>query len=201
MNNYTIKNSPQGTKAWMDDRAGHMTASHAQAIGNCGKGLNTYIYELMANSYSSGERDSYTSADMQRGIDLEKQARTMYELRTGDEVEEVGFVEMDEYVGASPDGLIGEHGGIEIKCLNDINHFKLILKGEKGIESKYLWQIQMNMLITERKHWMYVSYNPNYKKSLLIYRIEPDKEKHEKLIEGIEKGKHLIKEICQKYKK
>lgn len=191
----------QGSDEWFDIRKLKMSGSHAQAIGTAGKGLDTYIYELVAGSFSSGERENYTNKDMQRGVDLEPIARDMYELKTGQKVVEVGFVELDEYVGVSPDGLIGEDGGIEIKCVKDVNHFKLILNGRKGIESKYLWQIQMNLLVTGREWWSYVSYNPNYEQSLIIHIIEKDEEKQEKLKVGIEKGKLLIQELCKKYNK
>jgi predicted phage-related endonuclease len=191
----------QQSEEWFIARKACLTASHAQAIGNCGKGLETYVLELMADAYSSGEKDNYTNKDMQRGIELEEQARDMYELKTGHKVEQVGLIKIDDCVICSPDGLIGEDGGIEIKCLNDVNHFSLVLEGEKGIESKYIWQIQMNLFITGRKWWIIIYYNPNFKESLLMYKILPEKEKQEKLKEGLEKGKQLIQEICNKYKK
>ena len=58
----------------------------------------------------------------------------------------------------------------------------------------------MSLLITGREWWDFVSYNGNFKENLYIERIYPDEEKFEKLKKGIEKGKSLIKEICQKYK-
>jgi putative phage-type endonuclease len=190
-----VYNFEQKSKEWFDIRKGKMTASHAQAIGNNGKGLETYILEMMAEFYSSGEKEIYTNADMERGIELEEQARAIYEIETSNKVEQVGFCKYDEFSGCSPDGLIGEDGGIEIKCQKDNTHFKMILNGEKEIDSKYLWQIQMNLLITDRKWWDYVSYNPNFSKSLIIFRIEPDEEMQKKILDGIKKGKNKIKEI------
>lgn len=132
---------------------------------------------------------------MERWVELEEFARSMYELETGNTVEEVGFIEYNEYVGCSPDGLVWEDGMIEIKCVKDINHFKMILNGESEIESKYIWQMQMQLLISERKWADYVSYNPNYKKSLIIFRIYPDEKKFEALKEGFVYGEKKIKEI------
>jgi putative phage-type endonuclease len=189
-----IHNIEQGTPEWHEIRKGKMTASHAQEIGNNGKGLDTYITKLMAKYFSNGEEEGYTNENMQRGIELEDQARSIYELETGNIVDQVGFVELDNFVGCSPDGLIGEDGGLEIKCKGDLNHFKNILD-ENAIESKYIWQIQMNLLVTGRKWWDYVSYNPNFKKSLVIVRIKPDEEMHEKLLDGFEKGVGKITEI------
>jgi putative phage-type endonuclease len=192
----------QGTGEWFEIRKAKMTGSHAQAIGNNGRGLDTYIYDLMAESYSSGEKDNYSNKDIERGLELEEFARDMYELETEQTVEQVGFVEMNEFAGVSPDGLVGEDGGIEIKCLNDTKHFKMILNGEKEIESKYIWQIQMCLLVTDRKWWDFISYNPNFEKSLIVFRIKKDDKKQEKLKEGLKNGELKIKEIqCQITKK
>lgn len=189
------KNLEQSTPAWFAIRKGKMTASHAQAIGNCGKGLDTYILELMAEFYSSHEEEKYNNDNMERGKELEDVARTVYEFEKKIRVETVGFVERDEFSGCSPDGLISDDGGLEIKCLNNKYHFNLILKKEKAIESKYIWQVQMNLLITERKWWDLVFYNPHYKKSLLVFQIRSDEEKQKKILEGLEIGKARIIEI------
>lgn len=185
----------QGTPEWLELRKGKMTASHAQAIGNNGKGLDSYIMQIMSEYHSNAEKEHYTNGDIERGLELEPQAREMYELETGKEVEQVGFIESDEYSGCSPDGLVGDDGGIEIKCLNDLNHYKMIVNGEKEIDSKYKWQIQMNLLITGRKWWDYVGYNQNFKKSLLVFRITPDEKMQEKLREGLKNGSLKIKEL------
>ena len=193
----------QGTPEWHDLRKGRMTASHAQEIANNGKGLDTYILTLMARYYSSAQEESYTNQHMERGNELEPQARAMYELEYDAEIRQVGFIEIDQYVGCSPDGLIGEDGGIEIKCHDDKKHFELVIGG--SVDSKYLWQMQMNMYCTKRKWWDYVSYNPNFEKSLLIHRIEANtpigkhKNPFESLEKGIEAGKKLIEEYKQKY--
>lgn len=188
----------QGSDEWKALRKGKMTASNAQAIGNVGKGLDTYILDLMADSLSSGEFENYTNAHMERGNDLEASARSIYELETGQTVEQVGFVDYNDFVGCSPDGLIGEDGGIEIKCQADKKHFRLILNGEKEIDSSYVWQVQMNLLVTGRQWWDFVGYNPNFEKSLVIHRILPDPAMHAKLLEGFKVGEQKIKEILTK---
>jgi len=195
-----IHNLTQGTPEWHALRAGRMTASHANTIAVAGKGLETYIYETIASKFSSAEPDNYTNEQMRRGNELEAQARDMYELETGNEVKEVGFIEIDEYSGASPDGLIGDDGGLEIKCHNDKNHFLLILNGKEGIAKNYYMQIQMNLLASGRKWWDYCAYNPNFKRSLIIHRIERDEVVIEKIKMGLEKGKNMIKDILNKLK-
>ena len=191
-------NFEQQTPEWFAIRQKKLTASHAQAIASAGKGLDTYVSELMSDYYSSGENENYTNKDMERGNELEPLARTMYELETGNELDEVGFVEVDEYSGFSPDGLYKEVGGVEVKSLNDKNHFQVILNGLKAVDKKDIWQIQMSLLLSKRVWWDLILYNPNFKKSLLIFRIEPDKEMQDKLLIGIEKGKEMIKEIEKK---
>jgi putative phage-type endonuclease len=182
---------------WFAIRKGKMSASHAQAIATNGKGLETYILELMAEYYSTGEKEQYTNKDIERGLELEETARAMYELETGETVEQVGFIEYDEYTGCSPDGTTKD-GLIEIKCLNDKNHFQLLLDGK--IETKYLWQIQMQLYITNKKWCDFVAYNPNFKQNLYIKRIKPDNKQQEKIKAGLEAGKLKIKDIINKMK-
>jgi hypothetical protein len=126
-----IHNVEQGTPEWFAIRKMKMTASEAQAIAANGKGLETYIRNLMKDSYSSAEKEHFTSKDTERGNELEPLAREIYELTTGRTVQQVGFIEYDEFVGFSPDGLVDEDGGTEIKCLNDEKHFSLMIDGIK----------------------------------------------------------------------
>jgi len=195
-------NIEQRSQEWFRLRQEHpLTASEAQAIGNQGKGLETLVWGQLSAKYSTGEVDSYTNKDLERGIELEAQARSLYELETGNVVEEVGFVTNDEvskYAGASPDGLVGKDGLLEIKCFEDKKHFKMMLEKEIEIESAYEWQIQMQLLITGRKWCDFVAYSPNYKKSLLIKRVFPDKEKQDAIKKGLVIGEKLIKEIESK---
>lgn len=193
-----IHNHEQGTPEWFKAREGKMTASEATAIGNCGAGLKTYITKIMSELYSSGQTAHFVSKHTDRGTELEPQARNIYSLKTGNVVQKVGFIEYDEFVGASPDGLVGEDGGTEIKCLDDSGYFKHLINGESEIDSGHIWQVQMNLLVTGRKWWDLIYYNPNYEKSTCIYRIYPDQEKFEKLNKGFEMGKELIKQIKQK---
>lgn len=190
-------NVEQCSEEWFELRKGKMSASHATAIGNCGKGLDTYIRTLMSEQYSSAERENYTNKDIDRGNELEPIARTVYELENDVEVEEVGFIEYDKYTGCSPDGLVRADGLVEIKCLNDLNHFNMIL--DKKVSSGHMWQMQMQMLCTGRKWVDYVVYNPNYKESLIVIRVTLDKIKQKKLIEGIKIGTKMIKEINKQY--
>lgn len=193
-----VHNVEQGTDIWFALRKGRMSASHAQAIGNCGKGLDTYIVELMSEYFSSGEKERFANKHTERGNELEDIAADMYELETGNTCEKVGFCSLDEYVGCSPDRLIGEDGLLEIKCPDDIGYFKMLLGGESEVDTKYLWQSQMQLLITGRKWNDLVFYNPNFEKSMLIFRQFPNKEKFDALEKGFAIGRQKINEIKQK---
>lgn len=178
-----------------------MTASKWTAIGNCWKWLDTYTTELVVDSISTAEKTYISNKDTDRGHELEPLARSLYEMETWNDVEEVGFIEYNDYVWCSPDWLVWDDGGVEIKCLNDKKHFEMIIWWADKIESWYMRQIQMCLLITGREWWDYVGYNPNFKESLLIHRIYPDKDKQKKLLAWFEYGENKIKELLDSYNK
>lgn len=196
-----IHNCQQQTEEWYELHRNYpLTASHAQAIGNTGKGLETLVRTVLSEKYSIAEKERYSNKDLDRGNELEPQARSLYELQTGNTVQEVGFITNDEISsvgGASPDGLVGKDGLTEIKCFDDKKHFDYIVDGLEA-ESLYEWQMQMQMLFTGRKWCDFVAFCPNYKQSLLIIRVFPDKEKQDKIREGLKKGEELINEITNK---
>lgn len=194
-----IHNFEQRTEDWYNIRKGKMTASNADTIIANGKGLETYIYNLMAEYYSSAEKENYINADMQRGIDLEPEAKIEFQFYTGLDIKEVGCVELNDYILASPDGLIGDDGLIEIKCPNDSVYFKLLLSD--NIKPEYIAQMQMQLYVTDRQYCYFVSYNPNFEKSLYIKKITRDEEMIEKLKKGLDKGTELIKEIKKNFRK
>jgi exodeoxyribonuclease (lambda-induced) len=187
----------QRSDEWFEIRKGKMTASEAQCISANGKGLETYAYKVVAEKYSSNH-ESFSNRHTERGVELEESAKMTYEIEK-EAVEIVGFIEMNEFAGCSPDGLVGSDGGLEIKCPDDVGYFKILVDREKAIESKYLWQVQMCLLISERKWWDLMFYNPNFEQNNVIFRIYPELSKQEKLIMGIEKGKNIIKELEKKY--
>jgi len=197
-----IHDVEQKSPEWFELRKLYpLTASNAQAIATGGKGLETLIWEKLAEKNSTAERENYTNEDIERGNALESHGKGVYSLENSKVVSECGFVTnpLYELCGASPDGLVDDDGLIEIKCFNDRKHFMLIYEQKKTgtfeIESQYRWQMQMQLLITERKWVDYVVFNPNFKESLLVQRVEPDQEAFEKLKKGIEIGIKKINEI------
>lgn len=193
-----IYNVQQGSEEWFALRRGKMTASHAQAIASAGKGLETYASEIAAELYTGKGKKIYKNAAMQNGNDTEHIVRVAYEMYTGYSVQQVGFVQYNEHVGCSPDGLVGTDGGVEIKSRDSdgdsysLTHLKLLL-GEEDFESGYIWQCHMNMLELDRKWWDLISFDPSFKdKSLFVKRIYRDETKDSKLLNGFEVGKNLV---------
>lgn len=185
----------QGTDTWFELRAMRMTMSHADAIGNCGTGLTSYIVKKVAEKYSTAERDNYTNEAMERGTLLESEAGALYAWEYNHVIEKVGFVIYSDFVGASPDLFVDVKGSAEIKCRNDAIFTKLMWDGK--IPSKDKWQMQGVMLVCKKDWCDYIVYNPNFERNLFVERIFPDKKKFAKLEEGFKIGEKLIKEITK----
>lgn len=140
--------------------------------GEVSKQRTKYLYKLAAERVSGRSEETYQNAAMQRGTELESEARAYYELVNDCTVEQVGFCLADgSYAyGCSPDGLIGTNGLLEIKCPSASVHVEYLLEG--GLPSVYFQQVQGQLLVTGRKYCEFVSYYPNLKP--LIVTVTPD---------------------------
>ena len=172
-----ILEAEQGSEEWLAARVGRPSASQFHKLvtskGKASTSADKYI-DLMISERLTGRSELIFVTDaMQRGTDLEPEARAYYELVTGNEVEEVGFILDDSgEFGCSPDGLVGYDGGVEIKCPAAHNH---VAWARKGVcPSKHYAQVQGCMYITGRKWWDFMSYHPDIKP--LIVRVERDEE-------------------------
>lgn len=187
----------QGTQEWFDVKKGHMTASHATAIMANGKGLQSLVEEIITDYYSSDNYLEFTNRvsnkHIDRGNEFENKARAIYELETGLKVDQVGFIELDEYIGYSPDGLVGEDGLIEIKNPANKEFMRLALTGK--IDTNHYNQMQMGLYVTGRQWCDYFVFNPNYKPCFIKRRIYPDQNEFVRLKVGLDNGKRKIKAI------
>lgn len=156
----------QGSAEWLEARRGIVTASTVgKLLTSTGKVSNNDtsrgLIETLALERLAGRVQPLPATfDMRRGSILEDDARTVYADRYGS-VAEVGFGRRDEggySYGASPDGLRGGHGGLEIKCPKPLTHFRTILDGE--VPRQYLPQIHMNMLVFDAEWWDFMSHDP-----------------------------------------
>jgi hypothetical protein len=188
----------QGSPEWFALRLGKLTGSDAQSIATNGKGLETLVFEKVAERMTGKMKVQYTNEDMVRGNELEALARNTYELETGNIVKRIGFAELDENVGSSPDGLVGTDGMIEVKCKNDSLFAKYMY--ERKIESAHNLQIQMNLYILNREWCDYIIFNENFPKTTIITRINKNESDIAKIKAGIATGVSMINHILSKIK-
>lgn len=188
----------QGTPEWFEVRLGKFTASTAQAIASNGKGLETLVFEKAAEVVTGKMKPQYTNDDIERGKELEMMARNAFELETGVQVKEVGFIEESKYIGCSPDGFVEEDGLVEIKCKNDANFARYMYEGK--IDPEHNWQMQMQMLITGRKYVYYAVYNENFPKPIIVKKVERNESDIAKLKAGLSTAVALLETIVEKIK-
>lgn len=171
----------QGTDAWREIRLGRVTASRISDIvaktksGPRASRAN-YLAELITERLTRKAPERYVNAQMQWGTDHEPEARSRYELMTGNMVDEVGFVihPSIEMSGASPDGHVAADGSLEIKCPGTAKHIETLL-GE-AIDGDYMTQIQWQLACSGRAWCDFVSYDPRLpsRMQLFIRRVQRD---------------------------
>lgn len=171
----------QGTEEWRAARLGKLTASRiADAIAKTKSGWGASRANikalLIAERLTGIPQETYVSAAMQHGTDTEPQARIAYEFLTDQAVTQVGFVGHPSIpgAGASPDGLVGDDGLIEIKCPGTATHIDNLL-GSK-ISERYMTQMQFQLACTGRKWCDFVSFDARLptKMQLKIQRVYRD---------------------------
>ena len=181
----------QRTEEWFQARLGKVTASRvADVLSKIKSGESAsrrnYKIQLVSERLTGEKQESYINQAMQDGIDREVFARDRYVQQFG-EVEEVGFVNHPTLeAGASPDGMVGDDGLLEIKCPMGTTHTETLMTQE--VPSKYIPQIQFQLRCTGRKWCDFVSYNPMFPEHLQVFvkRVEADEVYQMKLDKEIE---------------
>lgn len=167
----------QGSPEWKAARVGKVSASRMDAVmakGQSGKTSATrsaYMGELIAEVLTGVKHEGYSNADMDRGVEMEPAALKAYEFATGDMPKKVGFVlhpTIDD-AGASPDGLVGEHGLVQIKCPRTHTHIEYLTRGE--VPSEYVKQMAWECVCTEREWCDFVSYDPRMPEALQLFVV------------------------------
>jgi len=171
----------QRTEEWFSARLGCVTASRTADVmaktktGSSASRAN-YMAQLITERLTGQASEGFSSAAMQWGTETEPQARMAYELMTGETVEETGFVRHPsiEGFGASPDGLVGDRGLIEIKCPNTATHIDTLMS--EKVPSKYLIQMHVQMICTDRDWCDFVSFDPRLLGDMAFWvkRVERD---------------------------
>ena len=159
-----IEMMDQGTEEWFTIRIGKVTASRvADVIAKTKTGYSAtrdnYMAQLICERLTGLKGESFTNAAMQHGTDTEPLARAAYEALQDVLVDEVGFVPHPsiEMAGASPDGLVGDDGLLEIKCPNTATHIETLIS--KVVPGKYNTQMQFQMACTGRQWCDFVSFD------------------------------------------
>jgi len=191
-----LSDTQQGTREWLEARAGRFTASRmadltATTKSGYAASRRNYLAELLIERMTGEPTEHFRSREMERGTELEPEARALYQLKYDRDVRTVGFIQHPQmdYAGASPDGLIGDDGGLEIKCPNTATHIETIRT--RTIPRRYMLQMQWVMECSGLSWMDYVSYDPRMRDERLVmyvHTIYRDEETLEWLRGEVEKA-------------
>ena len=182
----------QGSDEWFATRCGKVTASRvadviAKTKSGWGASRKNYMAQLIAERLTNTVADSFSNAAMQWGTDTEPKARVAYEFLTGEAVKEIGFVDHPTIpmTGASPDGLVGIEGMVEVKCPLTATHIDTLLS--QKVPTKYDTQMQWQMACANRNWCDFMSFDPRMPEHLnsWIHRVERDDERIKELEEMV----------------
>ena len=177
---------------WFQVRLGKFTASKAADLlmKETTVGYNNLINQIVYERLTGKSPETFTNNWMQRGTELEAEAIKAFELETFQKIRSVGFIEMDEWTGCSPDGLLNSDGLIQIKCPKFSTHIDYLLS--RKVPSDYYKQCQFELMVTERKYNILMSYEPNLKP--FISKIERDEDLIQKIESKLNQSIKLVNE-------
>lgn len=192
-----IITADQGTPEWFAARLGKATGSRFSDVLAGGKGLTrkAYAVQLALEIVTGKQAETFTNQSMQDGTEREPIARALYEAHSGNFVDEVGFCAHDSIeCGVSPDGLINENGGLEIKCPKASTHAGYLAIPKEP--SAYTAQIQGCMWVTGRAWWDFVSYHPDFPENaqLIVRRVKRDSDYIVKLEQAVKAFRNEVME-------
>jgi YqaJ-like viral recombinase domain len=179
----------QNSMEWLSARSGVVTASEFDQIVTAkfeqrdGQMPKTYLATKVAEKWTGGALPGAMTLDMEFGKIREEEAIPAYEFEFSEKITRVALITSDDgRIGCSPDGLIGDEGGIEIKCPEAKTHVKYLLAGE--VPPDYLPQIHGAMLVTGRKWWKFMSYRRHF--PMMVKTVHRDEEIMEALQEALQ---------------
>jgi predicted phage-related endonuclease len=189
-----FNNLEQGTLEWFEARMGIPTASAFKDMmaGGQGKTRRTYMLKLAGEVITGEPQEHFSTPHTERGHEMEPAARELYELQTGYEVKECGFIRHNE-CGYSPDGLIDDQGLIEIKTKLPHLQIDLLLKGK--VPTEHLKQIQGGIMVSGREWCDFISYWPGL--PLFVKRVNRDEKIIEEIKQAVDKFNSELNEIIE----
>lgn len=204
---HTYPGLEQGSDEWLDARRGLITASvigqliTPATIKAASNDKSRALIAQLAAERITGKSDSvFVNDDMMRGTLHEPIARDRYAEVNGVTVEQVGFMIRDEWgirLGASPDGLVGEDGGLEIKCPRAKGHIQTILSGE--VPAHNMAQVQATLLVTGREWWDFVSFCAGL--PMWTKRVTLDPKWRDAIITAATSAEHAIGSMVQQWER
>lgn len=202
----------QGSEEWIACRLGNITASRIKDVMAKTKtgpsaSRKNYAAELALERMSGSKAERFVNAAMTHGTENEPFARAAYELMTGQMVDEVGYITHPsiERSGASPDGLVGDHGVLEIKCPNTSTHIEWAVYGK--VPPEHVLQIQWQLACADRVWGDFVSFDPRmpdgrqifirrlFRDDALIEEIAKEVSAIDREVEAITKSLELVEWI------
>lgn len=195
----------QGTQEWHDLRRGVLTSTAIKTLitptGKLADNDKTrvHVYEIAAQRITGRTEESYQSYDMMRGHDEERLARDLYAKHYAP-VTECGFVVNDSLgfeVGYSPDGLVGDHGLIEIKSAKSRIQVERIATG--GVPSEHYAQIQTGLWVTGREWCDFISYGNGMK--MMVCRVFANSVYHELIEQAAQSFEAKVAEVIAAYER
>ena len=186
---------------WWQAHVGTPSASNFSKIltpiGKPSASAKDYMYQLAGEVLTGKKTETYHNAVMQRGIEMEAEARTLYELMFDIEVQQVGLIYPDEQrkYCCSPDGIMDEMG-IEIKCPLIHTHVSYLMAGK--IPTIYIPQVQGSMLVTGFKRWDFMSYYPGLKP--LVVEVKRDDKYCDLLANALDSFNAKLEKTVEKLK-
>lgn len=174
---FEVIDCEQRSGEWFAARCGRLTASKAADMlatikkGEAASRRNLRVQLVVERLTHRVAEDGYTNAAMQRGIELEGEARAAWEGATGNLVMEVGFLaHRDLPIGCSPDGIVGDwDAGLELKVPNSATHLDYLRLGG-AVPAEYVPQLTHSLLLTGLPRWHFASYDPRFPEPLQLYR-------------------------------
>jgi len=198
----------QNTPEWFEIRRGKITGSVIKNLISPkelniskSKTAKSALLKIVASKYTeSGADDAFTTGYMIRGIEGEGRARALYQSNILDTVTEVGFIESDcQSYGMSPDGIVGDEGFIEIKCLNQDKHLSSIFDNAQSIliDEGFKLQILLGFVVNPKFKWCdLILYNEDFREinhKILVYRIE----RNDKEVEIVKNNLNILSEMVK----
>jgi putative phage-type endonuclease len=188
----------QNSDEWFALRRGKFTASTFKDLfmDENTRGYKNAIYKVAFERLTNTSPESFTNEYIQRGTELEPEARAWYEFEKNVEVIKAGFFEYNDWIGASPDGLVGDSGLIEIKCPKFSTMMDYLIK--KELPKTHFHQVHGQLLITDRQWCDFIAYHPSLPKFVL--RVEREKKIDDEILDKLFKAIKEVEQIITKLK-